>query len=140
MSLRECAPINIRVMNKEEIEIFEKTHAQLLGFYEETAVLVKKNPNDQMSKFKLQLINKVLTTANEIVANIKPFEDFNQFDIDGDIPFNSDVAMILGQYIKCFELIKKDNTHKDFGKWYWDEDGDKKKSTIRTSAPVMLSK
>lgn len=127
-------------MNKEEIEIFEKTHAQLLGFYEETAVLVKKNPNDPMSKFKLQLINKVLATANEIVADVKPFEDFNQFDIDGDIPFNSDVAMILGQYIKCMELIKKDNTHNDFGKWYWDENGDKKKGTIRTSAPVMLSK
>ena len=127
-------------MNKEEIEKFEKTHAQLLGFYEETAVLVKKSPNDPMSKFKLQLINKVLITANEIVANIKPFDDFDQFDIEGDIPFNSDVAMILGQYIKCMELIKKDNTHLDFGRWYWDENGDKKKDTIRTSAPVMLSK
>ena len=132
--------IKRKTMKKEDIEKFEKTHAQLLGFYEETAVLVKKNPNDPMSKFKLQLINKVLAAANEIVADIKPFEDFNQFDIEGDMPFNSDVAMILGQYIKCMELIKKDNTHMDFGKWYWDEDGDKKKDTIRTSAPVMLSK
>ena len=129
-----------KTMNKEDIEKFEKTHAQLLGFYEETAILVKKNPNDPMSKFKLQLINKVLATANEIMADIKPFGDFDQFDIDGDMPFNSDVALILGQYIKCMELIKKDNTHMDFGKWYWDEDGDKKKDTIRTSAPVMLSK
>ena len=129
-----------KTMNKEEIEKFEKIHAQLLGFYEETAVLVKKNPNDPMSKFKLQLINKVLAAANEIVADIKPFEDFNQFDIDGDMPFNSDVAMILGQYIKCLELIKKDNTHMDFGKWNWDGTGDKTKDTIRTSAPVMLSK
>ena len=129
-----------KTMNKEEIEKFEKTHAQLLGFYEETAVLVKKNPNEPMSKFKLQLINKVLATANGIVADIKPFEDFDQFDIDGDMPYNSDVVMILGQYIKCMELIKKDNTHMDFGKWYWDEDGDKKKDTIRTSTPVMLSK
>ncbi len=129
-----------KTMNKEDIEKFEKAHAQLLGFYEETAILVKKNPNDPMSKFKLQLINKVLATANEIVADIKPFGDFDQFDIDGDMPFNSDVALILGQYIKCMELIKKDNTHMDFGKWYWDEDGDKKKDTIRTSAPVMLSK
>ena len=127
-------------MNKEEIEKFEKIHAQLLGFYEETAVLVKKNPNDPMSKFKLQLINKVLAIANEIVADIKPFDDFDQFDIDGDMPFNSDVAMILGQYIKCMELVKKDNTHMDFGRWYWDENGDKKKDTIRTSPPVMLSK
>lgn len=127
-------------MNKEEIEKFEKTHAQLLGFYEDTAILVKKNPNDPMSKFKLQLINKVLVTANEIVADIKPFDDFDQFDIDGDMPFNSDVAMILGQYIKCMELVKKDNTHMDFGRWYWDENGDKKTDTIRTSAPIMLSK
>ena len=129
-----------KTMNREDIEKFEKTHAQLLGFYEETAVLVKKAPNDPMSKFKLQLINKVLVTANGIVADIKPFDDFDQFDIDGDMPFNSDVAMILSQYIKCMELIKKSNTHYDLGKWYWDEDGDRKKDTIRTSAPVMLSK
>lgn len=125
-------------MNRNEIAIFEKIHEQLLGFYEETSVLVKKNPNDLMNKFKLQLINKVLENANVILGDTKPFDDFSQFEVEGEMPFNSDVAMILSQYIKCIELIKKDNIHVCSGTWYWDEDGDKKKHTIKTSAPVIL--
>ena len=127
-------------MNKDQIEKFEKTHAQLLGFYEETVVLVKKNPNDVMNKFKLQLINNILDVANELCGDIKPFEGFDSFDVDGDMPTNSDVAIILGQYIKCMELIKKDNVHQDYGKWYWDLNGNKNSTDIRTKAPAMLEK
>lgn len=127
-------------MNREEIANFEKIHARLLGFYEETTVLVKKNPNDVMNKFKLQLINKLLASTNEIVGETKPFDDFDSFNIDGDMPTNSDVAMILGQYIKCMELIKKSNVHFDVTRWYWDVDGNKKDSSIRTSEPIMFKK
>ena len=126
-------------MNREEIANFEKAHAQLLGFYE-TAVLVKKNPNDVMNKFKLQLINKLLASINEIVGDTKPFDGFDSFDIDGEMPTNSDVAMILGQYIKCMELVKKNNVHFEVNRWYWDVDGNKKDSSIRTSEPIMFKK
>ena len=128
------------IMTKEEIVKFEKSYAQLLGFYEETTVLVKKDPSGLMSKFKLQLINKLLSLTNKIVGDKKPFEEFDGFDIEGDMPFNSDVAMILSQYIKCMELIKKDNVHIDFNKWYWDVDGNKNDSSIRTSEPKMFKK
>ena len=125
-------------MTKEQIEIFEKTFAQLCGLYDDITVLVKKNPNDVMNTFKLRNINKVISSANEIVGATKPFEDFDGFDIEGDMPTNSDVALLLGQYINCMELIKKNNTHLDFGKWYWDINGLKNSNEIRTSAPAML--
>ena len=127
-------------MNREEIANFEKVHAQLLGFYEETEALVKKNPNDVMNKFKLQLINKLLASANEIFGDTKPFDDFDSFDIDGEMPTNSDVAMILGQYIKCMELVKKNNVHFEVKRWYWDVDGSKEDSSIRTSEPEIFKK
>lgn len=127
-------------MNREEIANFEKIYAQLLGFYEETTVLVKKSPNDVMNKFKLQLINKLLASTNKIVGETKPFDDFDSFNIDRDMPNNSDVAMILGQYIKCMELIKKSNVHIEANRWYWDVDGNKKDSSIRTSEPIMFKK
>ena len=94
-------------MTKEQIEIFEKTFVQLCGLYDDITVLVKKNPNDAMNTFKLRNINKVICSANEIVGDTKPFDDFDGFDIDGDMPSNSDVTMVLGQYINCLELIKK---------------------------------
>lgn len=127
-------------MTKEQIEVFEKTFAQLCSLYDDITILVKKNPNDVMNTFKLRNINKVISSANEIVGDTKPFEDFDGFDIEGDMPTNSDVAMLLGQYINCMELIKKNNTHHDFGKWFWDIEGNKNSSEIRTSAPTMLKK
>lgn len=127
-------------MTKEQIEIFEKTFAQLCGLYDDITILVKKNPNDVMNIFKLRNINKVIRSANEIVGDTKPFDDFDGFDIEGDMPTNSDVAMLLGQYINCMELIKKNNTHIDLGKWYWDVDDHKNGKEIRTSAPTMLRK
>ena len=104
-------------MTKEQIDTFEKTFTQLDGLYDDIIVLVKKNPNDVMNTFKLRNINKVICSANELVGYTKPFEDFDGFDVDGDMPTNSDVVMILGQYINCMELIKKNNTHVDFGSW-----------------------
>ena len=83
-------------MTKEEITIFEKTIAQLDSFYTDTAVLVKKDPKAEMNPFKLKLINKVLVKANDILGDMKPFDDFSEFDLD-EIPNNGDVAMVLGQ-------------------------------------------
>lgn len=118
-------------MTKEEITIFEKTIAQLDSFYTDTAVLVKKDPKAEMNPFKLKLINKILVKANDILGNMKPFDDFSEFDLD-EIPNNGDVAMVLGQYISCLEGIKKDNIHYYSGRWYWIIDGDTKNYEILT--------
>lgn len=127
-------------MNREEILLFEKIHAQLSSFYEDVTMLVKKNPKDEMNTFKLKLINKALVRANQIIGDLKPFDDFDQFDIDGDMPNNSDVAIILGQYINCMDVLKKDNVHVFSGRWYWKIEGDFKSLEICTSAPVDLKR
>lgn len=127
-------------MTLEQIADFEKILAQLKSFYDDTNVLVKKNPKEEMNTFKLKLINKVLVRANAIVGNSKPFDDFTEFDIDGDMPNNSDVAMILGQYINCMEVVKKDNVHLFSRRWYWKTDDDPSSKEISTSAPADLKK
>lgn len=127
-------------MTKEQINEFEKILAQLRGFYEDINVLVKKSPKDEVDTFKLKLINKVLAKANGIIADSRPFDDFTEFDIDGDMPNNGDVAMILGQYINCMEVVKKDNVHPFNGRWYWKTDDDASSKEISTSAPADLKK
>lgn len=127
-------------MNREEIETFEKIFTQLISFHQETAILVKKDPDGPMNKFKLQLINKVIAKANELVGDSKPFIDFDGFDVEEDMPFNSDVAMILGQYINCMELIRKDNVHIFLGRWYWNVDGETNNNSIRTTDPIYQKK
>lgn len=93
-------------MTRDEIATFDKVATQLDSFYAETAILVKKDPKAEMNIFKLKLINKVLIKANEILGDMKPFDDFSEFDLD-DMPNNGDVAMILGQYINCLEELRK---------------------------------
>jgi len=127
-------------MTVEQIADFEKILAQLKSFYDDTNVLVKKNPREEMNTFKLKLINKVLVKANAIVGDSRPFADFTEFNIDEDMPNNSDVSMILGQYISCMEVIKKDNVHPYSGRRYWKTTDDAESREISTSAPADLKK
>lgn len=126
-------------MTREEIANFDKVATQLDSFYQETTVLVKKDPKAEMNTFKLKLINKVLLKANELLGEMKPFDDFSEFDLD-EIPNNGDVAMILGQYINCLEELRKDNVHMYAGYWYWNIDGEDISNEIRTYMPLKYRK
>lgn len=123
-------------MNKQEVDNFEKLQAQLEGLHNEISALSKKSQNDALNKFKLKFVNKILTDSNELLGeNYKPFADFDFFD-ENDMPTNSDAAMMLTQYLSCFEKIRADNVKQDFGSWYWVIDGEK--SSIKTVMPKKI--
>lgn len=124
-------------MTRKEIANFDKVAVQLDSFYAETAILVKKDPKAEMNIFKLKLINKVLVKANDILGDMKPFDDFSEFDLDS-MPNNGDVAMILGQYINCLEELRKDNIHMSSGRWFWNIDGNGTGEEIRTYIPLKF--
>lgn len=106
-------------MKKEELDIFEKLFGQTESLYNEISSLSKKNPNDALNKFKLSLINKIISQCNEYLGeSYVPFKDFVVFDEDS-IPTNSDVVMILSQYLESFEKLKADNVITQHGFWYW---------------------
>ena len=72
-------------------------------------MIAKKSPNDALNKFKLNLINKVLKMANDVLGRgYLPFSDFTQFDGD-DVPTTSDVTMVLAQYMEEAERYRSDN-------------------------------
>jgi len=90
-------------MKKSEKELLNKTYGQLKSLHNEISLLSKKSPVDTVNKFKLKLINSVLESANQLLGEKdKPFKDFTVFNED-DLPNNSDVVMILSQYISCIE-------------------------------------
>ena len=67
-------------------------------FTEEMNTLAKKNPNDAVNKFKLGLVNSVLTKANSFLGkDRRPFGDFDCFD-EAAMPSTSDVLVIISQY------------------------------------------
>lgn len=106
-------------MKKAEIEVYEKLHIQIKEMHMELGVLSKKSPDSAINKFKLKFVNQLLNEANTLLGKkYQPFDDFELFDVD-DMPSNSDVVMIISQYIKCLERFKKDNTYLKSCYSYW---------------------
>ena len=81
---------------------FNKIRGQLKALHEEMSTLSKKKPGDAVNLFKLKYINQILTEANAILDdNYIPLAGFGTFD-EESLPTNSDVVLILSQYIECF--------------------------------------
>jgi hypothetical protein len=81
-------------------------------------------------------VNKVLTVANEVLAsNYRPFDDFAEFD-EAVLPTNSDVTMILMQYMQEAERFRSDNVVIAQGSWRYVING--APSDIRSKAPTKL--
>ncbi len=123
-------------MKQEQVDLFEKVHTQLEGLHTEISALSKKSQNDALNKFKLKFVNQILRDANIVLGEkYKPFSDFDIFD-DDDMPTTSDVAMMLSQYLNCFEKLRTDNVTLYGGNWYWLING--QKSEIRTFRPSKI--
>ncbi len=121
-------------MNKESVEAFEKLYIQMKVIHSELSLLSKKSPDGAINKFKLNLVNQLLTTANQILTEqYKPFDGFSIFQEDG-VPTNSDVVLVVSQYIRSLDRFKVDFTKKIAGAWCWLlENGEK----IETTHPAL---
>lgn len=109
-----------------EVHRFEKCEAQVQGLYTEIDQLAKKRPNDAVNKFKLKLINQALDLVNEILTDqYKPFSHFSSFDED-ELPSNSDVALMLSQYLISLDNLRSDNVEYEDAdaQWQWVVTGD----------------
>ncbi len=123
-------------METEDVDIFEKTHAQMEGLYEELSALSKKAPNDAVNKFKIKFINILLEQSGKLLGDTyKPFHDFVIFNID-ELPTNSDATLIIGQFLNCMEKFRSDNITISSGVYVWVIDGNPSK--IRTYSPKKL--
>lgn len=122
----------------EEIERLEKVIGQLQAAHSEITVLAKKSPSDMLNAFKLKMINKVLQSSNEVLGKkYKPFDDFKQFEED-ELPSNSDVTMVLAQYMEEAERYRSDNVITERGHWYYLVNG--KVSEIRSGPPSKVGR
>lgn len=97
--------IEIIGMQKADVELYEKLHGQLLSMRSQFEALSKKNPNDVVNEFKIGLVNTLLADINGLIGDYKPFPDFEQFENSPRV-FNSDVLLILAQYLTAMNRFK----------------------------------
>jgi hypothetical protein len=98
---------------KDEVEAFLKVLIHPKEVLKDILELSKKKPNDAVNEFKLSFVNTILEKANAIlVKGYKPFDSFDTFNEDS-MPTNSDVVLILSQYVGCLKKFGRDNTRID---------------------------
>ncbi|SEI13921.1 hypothetical protein SAMN05216228_10265 [Rhizobium tibeticum] len=121
---------------REEVERLEKLIVQLEGMHSEITQLAKKSPNDGLNLFKLKLVNKVIATGNDILqGRYRPFDHFEQFEEEA-LPSNSDVTMILAQYMEQAERFRSDNVAIHAHSWRYLVDG--KPTDIDAKPPTKV--
>lgn len=108
------------MQKQDDIPLFEKLEQQLHSFLREISSLSAKKPNDPLNKFKLKFINTTLDGLNQLLANDRPFSDFDRFDPD-DLPSNSDVVVLLSQYAAAVHRYRVDNSeyNERDRRWVW---------------------
>jgi hypothetical protein len=129
-----------RSLSAEQVEQFERLQAQIEGLHDEMQTLVRKSPNDLLNTFKLGLVNSVLQRANALLGSeYRPYDEFETF-ADDRAPSNSDVMLILNQYLAALETMRADHIYQrpNSMMWAWRIAG--LPSEVKTRAPLKLDK
>ena len=105
--------------SEKEIDEFLKLLIQMEKLLRDFTDLSKKKADGPVNKFKLGFVNTLLQQANAILTKAsRPFEAFDIFDED-NLPTNSDVVLVLSQYLACLKKHGRDNTTYDDYTHYW---------------------
>ena len=92
-------------ISKEAGEKYDLLMPLLNGIYLEMQELSKKKPDTALNEYKIKAINRILIPTKELLQ----YEDSHSFlDIlnSDDLPTNSDVVLILNQYIRAMNMYK----------------------------------
>lgn len=110
------------MVTTQEVATFDRVKNQLRQLYEEISTLSKKSPDGAVNRFKLGFINEKLSEANELLGDkSKPSKQFTVFDVD-TLPTNSDVVIMLSQYLDALEAWRSGRLHHADFRYYWNTD------------------
>ncbi len=122
----------------DDIQELEKLIGQLKALHSEIGQLARKSPNDGINSFKLKLINKTIVRANKLLgAEYVPFDDFDGFEED-DVPSNSDITMVIAQYLEEAERYRSNHVEQQYTKYYYKVGG--KLTDVRAAPPSWSKK
>lgn len=94
----------IDAITQDAVNQYELLNPLLLGVYKELQELSKKKPDTPLNNFKIKSVNRILEPIRELLKeeDVYPFLDILDMD---DVPTNSDVVLILSQYIESMNIF-----------------------------------
>lgn len=107
-------------MKRNDVDKYQRGRSQLEAFHREFDTLAKKAANSALNPFKLKIVNQAVADANGVLGEeFLPIRGFTQFT-DEELPSNSDVSMVLAQYLEALEVMRCRNIIRGSGgRWYW---------------------
>ena len=122
----------------DQVDYFETIHGKLQAAYDEIQKLSQKDPNGSLNAFKLKIINSVVAACNSFLGSEnEPMAGFSEFESE-QLPSNSDVLFVLGQYLSGLEKFRASHITNDLQGWYWVVNSENPRR-YRTAPPKKLS-
>lgn len=94
----------ITYISQKDVNQYELLNPLIHGIYNEFQDLSKKKPEAALNTYKVKVVNRVLEPIKELLANEEVIHFLDILDID-DLPTNSDVILILNQYLKALKMF-----------------------------------
>ena len=93
------------IISKKSVEQYELLTPLLESTYREMSELSKKKPDTLLNTYKIKMINRILEPLKELLKNETIIQYLDILDTD-DLPSNSDVVIILSQYIEAKKMFR----------------------------------
>jgi hypothetical protein len=88
--------------------LYEVTMPLLKSMFAEFKELSKKKPDGAVNKSKIKIINRLLAKCREVLESELSIEYLDLLEED-DVPQNSDVVLMLSQYVASMDKFHKDH-------------------------------
>lgn len=92
-------------ISQETINNYLTLQPQIKSIFLEMKDLSTKKPEITVNKFKMTIINSLISAVREILKTEEEFKYLNNFS-DDDLPQNSDVVLLLAQYMSALNQFE----------------------------------
>ena len=93
-------------ITKEKADLHDVIMPLLRAMYKEFTEFSKKNPRDALSAKKVKMVNRVLESCSKILESEPSRQYLDLLEDDDATLQNSDVIIILSQYVAAMEQFK----------------------------------
>ncbi|MEH2373064.1 hypothetical protein [Nostoc sp.] len=104
--------------SSENVELYEIIIPLLHAMRSEFKELSKKKPEAVLNKSKMKIVNRLLQSCRKILASEASFDYLDLIDED-DVPQNSDVVLMLSQYVAAMNQFHSTYYGSDGEKYRW---------------------
>ncbi|MBP5540232.1 MAG: hypothetical protein J6X88_01155 [Bacteroidales bacterium] len=93
---------------EEQIKVYETISPLLKAAFDEVKEFSKKKQEELLNVKKVKMINRLLEKAKDVLKSESSYDFLDVLD-ENELPSNSDVVLIMSQYISAMNSFRHDH-------------------------------